>query len=178
MTGSKAARRYARALIGLSQDSAQLERWATDLQSLARATTEPEVAALLASPALAPQSRTQAMDRIAERLGVGFPVRSFVAVVTQHGRAGEFEEISQAYQQMLDEHLGRTRATLTFAREPDDAQVKMLVERLAAIAGKTIIPTVKVDAGLLGGVTTELEGRIYDGSLSTQLAEAKKRLSG
>jgi F-type H+-transporting ATPase subunit delta len=178
MMSLKAARRYARALIGLSRESAQLERWGAELERLARAAADPEVATLLASPTLTPQARVQTIDHIAERLAVGFPVRSFVAVVTRHGRVAELEAISQAYQHMLDEHLGRTRATLTFAREPDDAQVKMLVERLAAIAGKTIIPIIKVDAALLGGVTTELEGRIYDGSLSTQLAEAEKRLCG
>jgi F-type H+-transporting ATPase subunit delta len=41
-----------------------------------------------------------------------------------------------------------------------------------------IIPTVKVDPALLGGVMAELGGRIYDGSLATRLEEAKRRLAG
>jgi F0F1-type ATP synthase delta subunit len=53
-----------------------------------------------------------------------------------------------------------------------------VVEGLAAIAHKKIIPTTKVDASLVGGVVAELEGKIYDGSLATRLADAERRLSG
>jgi len=49
---------------------------------------------------------------------------------------------------------------------------------LGAIARKTIIPTIKIDPALLGGVVAELEGRTYDGSLATRLAEAQQKLSG
>ena len=53
-----------------------------------------------------------------------------------------------------------------------------MVRGLEAIAHKKIIPTVKVDQALLGGVVAELEGKIYDGSLATRLGEAERRLVG
>ena len=49
---------------------------------------------------------------------------------------------------------------------------------LEAIAHKKIIPTVKIDEALLGGVIVELEGKTYDGSLANRLAEAQRRLAG
>jgi F-type H+-transporting ATPase subunit delta len=86
--------------------------------------------------------------------------------------------VSQSYQDLLDEQLGRERATLTFATQPDDLTVQRVVSGLEAIAQKKIIPTVKVDPALLGGVTAEMGGKIYDGSLATRLAEAQRRLAG
>jgi len=80
--------------------------------------------------------------------------------------------------ELLDQKMGRERATLTFAIQPSDAEVARVVGGLETIAKLKIIPTVKVDAALLGGVTAELGGKIYDGSLATRLAEAKRRLAG
>jgi F0F1-type ATP synthase delta subunit len=79
---------------------------------------------------------------------------------------------------MLDELMGRARATLTFARQPGDADVNRIVSNLEHIAHKKIIPTVKIDDALLGGVVVELESRTYDGSLTSALAEAQRRLAG
>ena len=49
---------------------------------------------------------------------------------------------------------------------------------LEAIAHKKIVPTINLDGALLGGVVAELEGKIYDGSLATRLAQAQRRLAG
>jgi F0F1-type ATP synthase delta subunit len=41
-----------------------------------------------------------------------------------------------------------------------------------------VIATTRIDGALVGGAVAELEGKIYDGSLATRLAEAEKRLGG
>jgi F-type H+-transporting ATPase subunit delta len=74
--------------------------------------------------------------------------------------------------------MARTRATLTFAQPPSDADLARVLTELEAIAHKSIIPTVNVDSALLGGIVVELEGKIYDGSLATRVAEAERRLAG
>jgi F-type H+-transporting ATPase subunit delta len=74
--------------------------------------------------------------------------------------------------------LGRARATITFATEPSSDDVARVVSGLELIAKKKIIPTVKVNPALLGGVTAELGGKIYDGSLQTRLDDAQRRLAG
>ena len=107
-----------------------------------------------------------------------FPLRSFAVVVARHGRIRELGAIAESYRDLLDQAMGRERATLTFAIKPSDAEVARVVSGLERIAALKIIPTVKIDPALLGGVTAELGGKIYDGSLATRLAEAKRRLAG
>ncbi|HUO05888.1 MAG TPA: ATP synthase F1 subunit delta [Candidatus Binataceae bacterium] len=177
MKGSRVAKRYARALLELAEKG-QEEKWGGELDRLAAAIETPGLLERLASPELSVQSRQDAMTKIAERLGLSFPLRSFGVVLARHGRIAEIGAIAESYRAQVDEMLGRARATLTFAVKPSDAEVARVASGLEAIARKKIIPTVKVDSGLLGGVTAELGGKIYDGSLATRLAEARRRLAG
>ena len=177
MRSSKVAKRYARALMGLSSDHAQLEAWGAELERLARIVDSPEVAVQLESPTVTHADRMQALGKIAERLDLSFPVRSFAVVVASHGRVREVAAMAETYARMLDDLMGRARATLTFAYEPSDDDLTRVVSGLEAIAHKKIIPTVNVDVALIGGVMVELEGKTYDGSLANRLAEAARRLA-
>ena len=178
MRSSKVAKRYARALAGLSNDHRQLETWGAELERLGRLIEAPEIEAAFVSPEVSPTMKIEALAKIAERLELSFPVRSFTAVVAQHGRIQDLPAMAEAYARMLDDLMGRARATLTFAQAPSDADLARLLDRLETLSHKKIIPTVKIDAGLIGGVIVELEGRTYDGSLTTRLAEAQRRLAG
>ncbi len=177
MKGSRVAKRYARALLELA-DRGLEEKWGVELERLAAMADSPELVERLSSPELSEQLRQEAMAKIAERMDLSFPLRSFAVVVARHGRIRELGAIAEAYRDLVDEMLGRERATLTFAIQPSDDEVKRVVAGLEAIAGKKIIPTVKIDGALIGGVTAELGGKIYDGSLASRLDEARRRLAG
>lgn len=174
---SRVAKRYARALLELAAEQGQLENWGAEVEHLARIVDSPELGARLTSPELPENARIEAMAKAAEKLELSFPVRSFAVVLARHGRVGDIADVSRSYQELLDERLGRARATLLFAAQPADADVARLVGGLEALAGKKIIATVKVDGSLLGGVVAELEGKTYDASLAARLAEAQRRLS-
>jgi len=177
MRGSRVARRYARALLDLA-DKSNEEKWGVELERLAATVGAPELVERLSSPEISEQTRQTAMTKIAEHLSLSVQLQSFAAVVARHGRIRELGAIAESYRDLLDNNLGRERATLTFAIQPSDAEVARVVSGLERIAAKKIIPTVKIDAALLGGVTAELGGKTYDGSLATRLAEAKQRLAG
>jgi F-type H+-transporting ATPase subunit delta len=177
MKSFRVAKRYALALLEVAPRD-QAEKWGAELEKLAKIVEAPELMSKLASPELSQASREQAMQKIAERLDLSFPLRSFAVVLARHRRIAAIGAVSQSYQDLLDEQLGRERATLTFAMQPDDATVQRVVSGLEAIAGKKIIPTIKIDPALLGGLTAELGGKIYDGSLATRLVEAQHRLAG
>lgn len=177
MKGSRVAKRYARALLGVAERG-QAEAWGAELERLAKTVESPELMPRLSSPEISNEVRQQAMGKIAERLELSYPLRSFAVVLARHGRIQEIGAISHSYQDQLDDMMGRERATITFASQPDDATIQRVVSGLEAIAGKKIIPTIKVDNSLVGGVTAELGGKTYDGSLATRLAEAQRRLAG
>jgi F-type H+-transporting ATPase subunit delta len=176
VSASRVARRYARALIELAE-KAQVEQWGAELERLAAIVEAPELKTRLTSPELSEEARQLAMSRIAEKLELSYPLRSFAVVLARHGRIAEVGGCAEAYRDMADAMFGRVRATLTFAAEPSDEDVKRVAAGLEAIARKRVIPTVMVDKSLLGGVIAELGGKIYDGSLATRLSEAQRKLA-
>jgi len=178
MRSSRVARRYARAMLGLSSDHRQLEPWGAEIEKLAQIVEAPEIIGAFISPEVAPAAKIQALALIAEKLQLSYPVRSFATVVARHGRIADLGAIAGAYARMLDDLMGRTRATITFAQKPAEPDLRRVVQGLAAIAQKEVIPTVKVNPDLIGGVIAELEGKIYDGSVARRLAEAARRLAG
>lgn len=176
MIGSRVAKRYARALLDLAVEQNQLEPWGAELSRLADIVGAPEVAAALDSPELPKAARLAAAAKIAERLELSFPLRSFAVVLARHGRLAEIAAVAHSYQELLDLHLGRARAVLTFATPPSDAEVTRVTEALERACGKKVLATVKVDGALLGGLVAELEGRTYDASLANRLGVLERRL--
>src|SRR6202158_5126335 len=151
MKGCRVAVRYAGALLELA-DKGNEEAWGAELERLAAMVESPELLERLSSPELTEQMRQTAMTKIAERLGLSFPLRSFAAVVARHGRIRELGAIAESYRDLLDTAMGRARAMLTFAIQPNDDELARVVGGLERVAAKKIIPTVKGDAALLGGV--------------------------
>jgi F-type H+-transporting ATPase subunit delta len=176
VSASRVARRYARALIELAEKG-QVEQWGLELERLAAMVEAPELFGRLISPELSDEARQMAIAKIAEKLELSYPLRSFAVVLARHGRIAEIGGCAEAYRDMADALFERVRATLTFAAEPSDNDVKRVATRLEAIARKTVIPTVKVEKSLLGGVVAELGGKIYDGSLATRITEAQRKLA-
>jgi F-type H+-transporting ATPase subunit delta len=220
MKGSRVAKRYARALFDLA-DKGDEEKWGMELERLVAMVESAELIGRLSSPEISEQARQIAMTKIAERLELSFPLRSLAAVVARHGRIRDLGAIAESYRDLVDQAMGRVRATLTFAIEPTDeelaavigglkgvakikimlpvkvdvplpgtattatqpsadepARLEEITRRTARPAKMEIIPIVKIDPALIGGVTAEMGGKIYDGSLTTRLAEAKQRLAG
>jgi F-type H+-transporting ATPase subunit delta len=177
MTSSRVAKRYALALLELAAEQDQLEVWGAELERLAQVVSSPELMERLTSPELPDEQRFEAMTLLAARLELSFPLRSFAVVVARHGRIADIAAMAQAYQALLDERLGRARATLTFAAAPSDEDLAQVVEGLERLSGKKLIATLKTDPGLIGGVVAELQGRIYDASLATRLNIMERQMS-
>jgi F-type H+-transporting ATPase subunit delta len=177
VTSSKVARRYAQALLELAAEQGQLEAWGAELERLAQMVSSPDLLVRLTSPELADEQRLEAMTLLASRLNLSFPLRSFAVVVARHGRIAAMAAIAEAYHVLLDQRLGRARATVTFAAPPADADLAAVVAGLERLSGKKVIATVAVDPNLIGGVVAELEGRIYDASLATRLNLLERQMS-
>jgi F-type H+-transporting ATPase subunit delta len=48
---------------------------------------------------------------------------------------------------------------------------------LEQMTGKNVIASVVVDPALIAGVSVEIEGRVYDGSVQTQLAHLTRSMA-
>lgn len=175
---SAVARRYAKALFALAKESAALETTATEISRVATLAEDPTVAPVLLSPLLATPRRRALVQMLARELALSDLLARFLGLLADHQRLGELAPIAAHFQHLLDEDLGRVRVAIRSAAPLDPSQHDALVAAFARLTAKQVIPTVTIEPDLLGGVLVEVEGKVYDGSVRTQLNRLAKEMTG
>jgi F-type H+-transporting ATPase subunit delta len=155
-----------------------LEPTADELLRLGATAANPDLAPVLKSPLLSPSRRSELAKTFIDEFKLSDVVTRFVRLLADRQRLAELPGIADHYMQLLDEEKGRVRLALRTAVQLTDVQLRLLVDTFARITGKEVIPTVTVDPALLGGVVAEAQGRVYDGSVRTQLERIANDLAG
>jgi len=175
---SSVARRYAKAILAVAESGGTLDKTAGELVALARVAKEPQVAAAFTNPLMSETRRRELADTIAKELGVQTTVAHFVSLLADHQRLDQMAAIAVQYNRQLDEKLHRVRAVVRSATEIDAADLARIVEVFEKKTGKSVLAEAIVDADLLGGVTVDIAGKVYDGSLRTQLENLASSIAG
>jgi F-type H+-transporting ATPase subunit delta len=170
-------RRYARALAEVAAGSGELERVQQDLAAVTSVlAAQRDLARLLRNPSVPREAAAQALDRVAQTMGLAALTRRFLGIVVRAGRLEALEAILRVYATLADERRGRLQAEVTTAAELPAAQLAQLRERLSAVRGRHVYLEVRRDPALLGGMVTRIGSEVYDGSLRTQLARLREAL--
>lgn len=175
---SAVARRYAKALFALAKDAGALQPTADQLARVAQVADEPSVAPVLRNPLLSAGRRKELAEALARELALSDLLGRFVRLLADQQRLAQLPAIAAHFQRRLDEELGRVRVTIRSAAPLDAEQQHELLATFSNLTGKQVIPSVVIDAGLLGGVIVEAEGKVYDGSVHTQLNRLAQALAG
>jgi F0F1-type ATP synthase delta subunit len=77
----------------------------------------------------------------------------------------------------LNQAKGRVEGKVIGASPLDAAHLERLLGTLRGISGKEVVLHQETDPALIGGVRVELEGKVYDGSVSTQLEKMRQRMA-
>ena len=127
----------------------------------------------LLSPAVSP-SRKRAV--VAKLINVHVKIRNFLYVVIDHRRVHEIPSIVEAFDVLLDEHLGFIRADVSSAKPLNDAQQAALEVQLTRMAGKKAKLRFATDPALVAGVVARVGSKVYDGSVRGQLERLRTTL--
>lgn len=175
---SVAARRYAKAIFAVAREEQSLEPTAADLERLGAATAEPGIAAALGNPLLSASARKAVAETLAAELQLRPTTARFLALLAERRRLDQIGSICDHYRRLLDEALGQVRARITASLPLSPAQTRRLVDSFERLTGKRVLVSLRVDPEILGGVIVEVEGKVYDGSLRTQLARLAGAIAG
>jgi F-type H+-transporting ATPase subunit delta len=175
---SSIARRYAKAIIAVAQEQNSLEQTGDELRLLRALAEEPQIAQGLANPLLSANARRGLARAIAEQLKLRPIMRDFLSLLADHRRLDQLAGIADQYQHILDQMLGRVRATLTSSGALAPQQLEAVVAALTRQTGRTVLAEERVDPQLLGGLVVDIEGKVYDGSLRTQLEALAASIAG
>ena len=177
MTGA-VSRRYAKAIFSLAQEEGRLEDTAADLERLAAAVSDPELAGTIANPLLAPAARLGIAKALGDGLELPPTLRDFLALLADHHRLDQLVPIHRQFQRLVDQALGRVRATVTSAADIDPARRREILAVFERVTGKTVLAEWRIDPDLLAGIAVDIRGTVYDGSLRTQFDRLARAIAG
>jgi F-type H+-transporting ATPase subunit delta len=175
--GLSAARRYARALLDVSEAKGAtegLDASLTGLAALFSGSTELQKALL--NPAVPNEKKKAILHSI---LGAGGDLlERFAGILFDHEEFALLPAVAASFHDAFNARRGVVGAEATSAVALEEAQQKALEKALAPKAGGTIELKTLVDPDLLGGILVRMGGRTYDGTVRSRLKALRQALAG
>ena len=85
--------------------------------------------------------------------------------------------IQAVFAAMLDRERGITRATIRSASPLSADLLEEITRTFATITGRKVLATVEVVPDLIAGVIVEVDGKVYDGSLRSELDKLRHHMA-
>lgn len=136
----------------------------------------PRYVKLLALPSVPKAERCAALDR-AFRGQVEPYLLNFLKILCEKGEIRALPDCASEYRARYNEAHGILEATAVTAVPLTERQTVALRDKLAALTGKTIALSVRVDPACLGGVRLEVGGTQLDGTVQSRLDALRRRLA-
>ncbi|MCI5850085.1 MAG: F0F1 ATP synthase subunit delta [Sutterellaceae bacterium] len=179
---STIARPYAKGLFQALEDRhASIEEHKVVLQGLEdvlRVLSEPEVSRLFGDPRLLPD---QLIGLVKDALAGGTTpkeVFNLLSVVLDNGRIGAWPAIVDDYRKLINDAEGIAEVHIETAFAMPEEEVNGLLAALAhRFPNKKLVPEVKLNPDLIGGVRITVGDQVLDGSISARLDEMKTALT-
>ena len=176
MIESRLSRRYAKALFNLACEENREEAVASELQRFVDAYSGTDLHKVLNNPAFGADKRKSLALRIANLLEAATLVVRFLSLLIDHDRFAILPSIAQQYRRLLDDAKGRVQARVATAAPLGEDKKNHLGRALKDICKKDVILHEEIRPELIGGLSIELEGRIYDGTISARLRGMRDRI--
>ena len=178
MSTRASAARYAKALFDVAiaeSTPEQAERELTAFSDLVQGHADLQQA--LVSPAVRAARKRAVVAELLDRLQPSPPVRKLLLLLAERDRLELMPDLVSVFHERVMEHQKVVQAEVTTAAPIPAEQAAQLQQRLGRSLGRTVTLTTNVDPALIGGIVTRIGGTVYDGSVATQLAALRQRLS-
>jgi F-type H+-transporting ATPase subunit delta len=178
MSTRASAARYAKALFDVAMSEStpeQIERELAAFSDVVRG--HADLQTVLVSPAVPAARKGAVVAQLLERLQPSPPVRKLLLLLAERDRFELLPDLVSVYHERVMEHQKVVQAEVTTATPIPAEQAAQLQQRLGRSLGRTVTLTTKVDPSLIGGLVTRIGSTVYDGSVATQLASLRQRLT-
>lgn len=177
MIEGRLSRRYTRALFQLAREAGAEEKIGQEIDQFFSVYSGSDLQKVLINPTFNVSARKKILAQVTESQQLSALTVKFLSLLLERDRLVELPGIVSCYRRLLNEAKGRVEAKVVSAGALDPAMVEQLRERLRGLAGKEVLLQQETNPSLLGGLWVELEGKVYDGSIRTQLEKMKQRIA-
>jgi len=177
MASRSSARRYARALFDVLGKAGDPDAAVRELQAVVAALKSyPELRRALTSPGIPLAAKMGVMRELLRLQPASKVVSRLLLLIVEHDDVNELDQIAAAFEERVLEFHQVVRADVTSAEPLDPARAQDLERAFAAVTGKRVMLSLRVDPEILGGLVAKIGSRVYDGSVVRQLERVRERL--
>jgi F-type H+-transporting ATPase subunit delta len=177
MTEGSLSRRYAKALFELAREEKREEAIGQEIEEFLNAYQGSALQTVLNNPAIELERRKNILEQVAKSIQLSPPSLHFLALLFDRDRLPYVQGISSFYRRLLNESRGRVEAKLVSATPLESGAMEQLRGALKKLSGKDVLLQQETNPELIGGLSVELEGTIYDGSVETQLEKMQQQIA-
>ena len=173
------AKRYAKALVELSEEKKTVDKTKADLAAFVGAVdSQPALQRLFSSPVFTPENKKAVIKELSGKLDLQAATQRFVEHLAETGRIRFVKDVHEAFLALLSERQNRATVQLTTAASINAGELADIKKKLEALTGKQVDIDSKVDAAMIGGAKARIGSVIYDGTIKNQLAKMRDKLAG
>ncbi|MDX1667152.1 MAG: ATP synthase F1 subunit delta [Saprospiraceae bacterium] len=172
---SKAARRYASALLEISKEREEVESILEDMKLINNTIRDSrDLELFLQSPIIRYDEKADGLkqvfgDRIQEITG------QFIELLARKNRIRLLGQIVQAFVEQYNVFAGIIKVDVLTARALDDTQKKQLHEALEEKTGKKVEMQLEVNESLKGGMAVRIDDTVIDGTVKHKLEQLQEK---
>ena len=177
MSVSAISKRYARALVGIAAEQKQMALFGEELGRVKTAfSAEEYLRLLLESPTFPLAKKSAILQELSSYLELSEGMQDFLGLLLEKDRLQYLIQIDNDFRKLADDMSGTLRATIHSATELAKGQLDAIRKSLEQQTGKKVELKVDIKPELIGGIQVEIGGKLFDGSLTTQLQRIEDTL--
>jgi len=169
--------RYARDLFDVAWRHDQAAQVADELDAFAAVQREHTGEARpLFHPLVPAAEKLKTIHELSGKLGLSKPTTVLLEALAHAYQIHVLEWVAASFRDRLNRKTGVVQAKVTTAAPLATDKAAALQARLAELTGRTVQLSTTVNPSIIGGVVTQIDSTVYDGSVTRQLARMRARL--
>ncbi len=176
MSGTRAAIRYAKAILDIASDNNVADIVGADMKKIASTIKgNAELSNFIHNPTLKVEVKESALMAIFT--DVNEITKKLFRLLKENKRFEILDAIAAEYTKLFDEHNGIEIAKVTTAVEMDDILKTAILAKIATLTDKKVTLENTIDPSIIGGFILRIGDQQYNASVANRLQVLKRELS-
>ena len=173
---TKAARRYATALLELAKEREEVEATLEDVNFINNTIQDSrELVLFLRSPIIKFDDKQAVLEELFKK-EIQESTWLFLRLMARKKRVSLLDQIAQAFLELYNQYAGIIKVQVSVAQALSDQQQKALLKELEQKTAKQVDLGINIDPSLKGGMAVRIDDTVIDGTIKHQLQELQDQL--